>query len=943
LVEEKREPIVLTAAEGEKPAYQMVLQCTETRRLKLELVDSTGRKNAKPATFVINVLPNKPVVLKPIFPAKDIEASALEEIEVKGTAFDDYGVKRYGIAYSLSGQEPVEVVLGQDAAGKQKHELAHTISLESLKAEADDLLSYHFWAEDFGSDGQLRRAESDMYFAEVRPFEEIFRQGEQPPGGQQQQQQNQSPNAMQAQQLAELQKEIINATWKVIRREISSKLTAPFADDVEQIRLSQASALEQATALAEKLQDPQSQEHGEAVIKAMQEAIHQLTAAHDPPAAEPLKPALKAEQAAYQSLLKLRAREHNIVRQTQRQQRGQASARSQQQRQQMQQLDLKNDENRYETQRQAQDAQESPEERENRQVLNRLKELAQRQHDLNERMKELQSALEEARNEQQREELKRQLQRLQDEQRQVLQDTEELQSRMESAENMERMSAEREQLQQAREQAQRASEALENERVTQAAASGTRAEQTFEELRNEFRRRASGRFNDEMRQMREAARELDQREQDLSQRLGQGTQPPQKGESKSLRDTGEREKIAEELAEQRKRLEGIQEQMRRTIEEAEETEPLLAERLYDAARSAQDLNVERALEAAERSLRNGLMRDAQQQEQPAGQGIQKLREGIEQAAEAVLGDETEALRRAREELQRLSGELNEEISRNSSNRSGQPGQDQQSAQQAGEGQQQGSESQDQQPNGDRPSDQQKGDNGQKGQGKGEKGEKEGQKGGKGQGEQGQPQPGEGRQPGEPQESQKSGQGKGGKQAQNGKGDGKGGKGQPGQPQNGQSQQGQAGQRQNGQRQNGQRQTGGNLRGSGPFDDFVPTDMFGPLTGNQFRDWSDRLRDVEEMVADPELRAEAARIRERARSMRAEFKRHSSDPNWELVQSQVAGPLVELRDRVAAELLRRTAKQAIVPLDRDPVPPRYSEKTRLYYERLSSDERPGSNP
>ena len=45
--------------------------------------------------------------------------------------------------------------------------------------------------------------------------------------------------------------------------------------------------------------------------------------------------------------------------------------------------------------------------------------------------------------------------------------------------------------------------------------------------------------------------------------------------------------------------------------------------------------------------------------------------------------------------------------------------------------------------------------------------------------------------------------------------------------------------------------------------------------------------------------------------------------------------VELRDRVAAELLRRTAKQAIIPLDRDPVPPKYAEKTRLYYERLSS--------
>jgi hypothetical protein len=113
--------------------------------------------------------------------------------------------------------------------------------------------------------------------------------------------------------------------------------------------------------------------------------------------------------------------------------------------------------------------------------------------------------------------------------------------------------------------------------------------------------------------------------------------------------------------------------------------------------------------------------------------------------------------------------------------------------------------------------------------------------------------------------------------------------------------------------------------------------FAPLTGESenFRQWSDRLRDVEEMVDDPELRAEAARIRERARTIRAEFKRHSELPNWDLVQVQLAGPLVELRDRVAHELLRRTSQKALVPLDRDPVPPQYSEKTRRYYERLGS--------
>jgi hypothetical protein len=123
-------------------------------------------------------------------------------------------------------------------------------------------------------------------------------------------------------------------------------------------------------------------------------------------------------------------------------------------------------------------------------------------------------------------------------------------------------------------------------------------------------------------------------------------------------------------------------------------------------------------------------------------------------------------------------------------------------------------------------------------------------------------------------------------------------------------------------------------GAAPFDDFDPG-LIAPLTGGDFLNWSDRLRDVEEMVDDPELRAEAARIRDRARAIRAEVKRNTAPPNWDLVKVKVAEPLAELRDRVSEELLRRNSKQALVPLDRDPVPPRYSEKTRRYYENLGS--------
>lgn len=91
-----------------------------------------------------------------------------------------------------------------------------------------------------------------------------------------------------------------------------------------------------------------------------------------------------------------------------------------------------------------------------------------------------------------------------------------------------------------------------------------------------------------------------------------------------------------------------------------------------------------------------------------------------------------------------------------------------------------------------------------------------------------------------------------------------------------------------------------------------------------------------MIDNPRLRSEANRIRERARETRSEFRRNSTQPQWDGVEEQIAKPLRELTRSVAEELLRRSAdRHAIVPIDRDPVPERYSEAVRRYYERLGS--------
>ena len=88
-----------------------------------------------------------------------------------------------------------------------------------------------------------------------------------------------------------------------------------------------------------------------------------------------------------------------------------------------------------------------------------------------------------------------------------------------------------------------------------------------------------------------------------------------------------------------------------------------------------------------------------------------------------------------------------------------------------------------------------------------------------------------------------------------------------------------------------------------------------------------------MVDKPELRNQVAQARDRARAARAEFKRHAKPPQWDLVQKDILKPLLEIRERLADELSRRESKDSLAPIDRDPVPGKYSDLVKRYYEKL----------
>ena len=904
----------------------------------------------------MNVTRNHPPTIAMSQPGHDVRVSPVEELRLKSQVSDDFGVVRHGVSFTTAGMEPRDVVLSDDAMPRPKRaQIDYLIAFESLKAVPDQLVTYFVWAEDFGPDGKPRRTEGDMYFAEVRHFEEIFRQGEQPSSASAENEQDEQGggNAQQAEQLAELQKEIINGTWKVIRRETGSQPTDKFVPDTKLLRESQDSTVTRAGALGGRLQDAASKASLESAVKSMKNAIRLLGEAADKAAVSSLHPALAAEQVAYQALLKLRAREFEVVRNRSRQrQRGSRASGAAAMQRQLNQLELTDKEDRFEEQSRARQqlSQKEQEQRETRQVVNRLKELAQRQADLNERLKELQSALEAAKDDPARKELERQLKRLREQQQQILRDVDELQERMENEQNRERMAESRQQVQDGRDHARQASEALEQGRVSQALTEGTRAGQQLNNVRDDLRKQSSNQFSDDLTKMRDQARQLDENQGRLAEKLDARRESPQR----TLRDPANRQQVKQELEQQRKRLEDLVERMRRTVGDAEETEPLLAKNLFDTVRKAEAQAIPEALEQTEKLADAGFDEEASKSSQLAGEGIKQLREGVERAARSVLGDETAALRRAHSEVDDLANQIKREIARATGENPSLPQRNNSDSGNRRRGED-GS-----QPSRDRPGDQEK--SGQLSRGRQEK-----------QGEDRQ-QARQGNQPAEPGQQRQQGRqslqgqqqlrgqqpGQGSQQALRGESARQRGEQQGQEPQGEAQGQGEQGQ-QRGQnpgsrrgsnppqdvaspRPNSQGGPGGNPRGGSRrsgVDQMLdrlggkPNGPEGPITGEGFREWSDRMRDVEELLEDPELRAEAARIRDRVRGAREEFKRHSKVPDWTKMKGLVADPIGELRDRIAEEVRRRESPDSLVPIDRDPVPPKFAEGLRRYFERLGS--------
>ena len=688
-----------------------------------------------------------------------------------------------------------------------------------------------------------------------------------------------------------------------------------YASEIDTVVQAQEQALAQAKDLLQQTENPSVRTALKKAIDEMERSTAALNQAKDAP--EKFPDAIAAQQAAYEALLKIIPRDFRVSRSRNGGRTGSRAGEAG--REELNQLELTDEQNRYETERQA-TAAPTEQQREQLQIADRLKELAQRQQDLNDRLKELQTALTDARTQKEREEVHRQLKRLSDEERQMLGDMDELRQQLEQSPNANSLASTRQQLDQTRSDAERAAQEMENQSPSEALAAGSRAEQQLQNLRQDLKSQTSSRFTEQMRQMRVRARELASREDDLAR----GLESLGSSEHKSLDDSSPRRQLSQQMARQQSALTNLLSQMQELTEQAETTEPLLSQQLYDTLRRENQLHTEEIFEAGQQLIDRGLVSQAGEAEHAAHQNINELRQRIERAAESVLGNEADSLRFAEKQLNDLSHRLERDLpgAETNSNFESRPQNGSNSL--AGAAQSLSPASATNLMADHSPRERQSGRAGQQPSDRN-------------------PQTGQNSQPA--RNTQAGAQRGASSQSANNSGN-NAARGESTQAASAQDRGSDGGQEQNGTQR---AEAAGNSRGADDLNDLVR--QFGgshgagslnrgegaldhgPITGSDFVDWSSRMHDVEQVLDDQALRTQLAAAREHAAAMRAEFRQSRIKPKPDLVRRQILDPIAEVRVQVRQDLARLTSTNTLVPLDHDPVPDNYSELVRQYYERL----------
>ena len=220
---------------------------------RIALNDTDGLSNPGDTEYFIRMLDDRPPDVRILRPAGDKQVSPLEEVAIEARADDDYGIASLELVFKTSSGKESVVPLAGGKGGLTASGL-HTLFLEDLKVQPGDFVTYHARARDVARGRRSVEARSDVFFLEVKPYEQEFvaSQSQSMPGG------PADDNDVEA--LAAAQKDIIAATWKLDARAQRSR-NGKSEQDIRAVARAQRSLQGKAEAAAADLaqaNDPRS-------------------------------------------------------------------------------------------------------------------------------------------------------------------------------------------------------------------------------------------------------------------------------------------------------------------------------------------------------------------------------------------------------------------------------------------------------------------------------------------------------------------------------------------------------------------------------------------------------------------------------------------------------------------------------------------------------------
>jgi hypothetical protein len=411
--------------DGESDVLEGGLVIDQDGSYRIALADHDGLDSVGDTEYFIRTLADRPPDVRIIRPASDRKVTPLEEVLIEVRADDDHGIASLDLVFQTPGT-PERIVPLRGATGRATAAGTHTLFLEDLGVEPGDFVTYYARARDVNRGRRSVEARSDIFFLEVKPFEEEFvaAQSQSMGGGGMQ-------GATGIEGLADAQKQIIVATWKLDARARRAR-DGQSREDIQAISKAQSelrARTEQASAQVSRTGgDPRRRRAGAGAPPTGDDPLGRASAAmgRAVQALDTLSTtdAMPHEMEALNQLLKAEAemRRRQVSRQQQAGGGGGANRAEADLSSPFDQELRRRQETNYETPNSTETREETPQE----DPLERIRELARRQDAINRQQRDMARD----RDRMEEEELKRQLERLTREQNELRQQAEQLAQRM---------------------------------------------------------------------------------------------------------------------------------------------------------------------------------------------------------------------------------------------------------------------------------------------------------------------------------------------------------------------------------------------------------------------------------------------------------------------------------------------------------------------------------